>query len=487
MRFLRRSLTGLFLLAVTLGLLAYAGSLVQGAVSARMNAEQRSFPARERVVSVNVVTIEPGRLVPELTVFGELRPTRTLAVRAGTGGIVTQVSQAFVEGGSVARGEVLLTLDPFEATSAVARVEADLSDARAAAREAEASLALARDELAAAQAQAALRTQALARQRDLQSRGIGTAPELESAELAVSSANQAVLARRQAIADAGARIDGAVTTLARQAIALEEAERTLSETTIRAAFDGTLSGVTVSEGGRVTSNEQVAELIDPTALEATFRVSTAQYATLLSEGALIGAPLTVTLDAGGFAIRAEGRITRESATVGAGQTGRLIFAEIDATAGLRAGDFVTVRITEPEVDGVSLVPATAVAAEGTVLVVGDDDRLVTATVEVLRRQGNDVIVRAGNIAGDRIVAERTPLLGAGIKVRPLGDTEDVSAAPGTPDEMLALDPDRRARLIAYVEANTRMPAEARARLVAQLNEPEVPSATVARLEEGMDS
>ncbi len=487
MRFLRRSLTGLFLMALTLGLLGWAVFTVQGAVTASLNAEPRTFPQRERVVSVNVVTVVPGTITPELTVFGELRSSRSLAVRAGTGGIVTAVSPSFVDGGVVAAGEVLLTIDPFEAQSAVSRVEADLSDAEAAVREATASLALARDELAAAQAQGALRDQALVRQRDLQARGIGTAPELEAAELAASAANQAVLARRQAIADAEARIASTGTALARQRIALAEAERALGETTIRAAFDGTLTDVTASEGARVTGNEQVAQLIDPAALEAAFRVSTGQYATLLSEGALEGAPLTVSLDAGGFAIETTGRITRESATVGQGQTGRLIFAALDPAPGLRAGDFVTVRITEPEIADVALVPATAVAADGTVLVVGEDERLTEATVEVLRRQGNDVIVRAAALAGAAIVAERTPLLGAGIKVRPFGAEERAlaAAAPEAP-EMLALDPERRARLIAFVEGNTRMPAEVRERLVAQLNEPEVRAATVARLEEGME-
>ena len=46
MTFIRRILTGVFLLSLTLGLLAYAGSLVWGAVQARMNAEPRAFPQR---------------------------------------------------------------------------------------------------------------------------------------------------------------------------------------------------------------------------------------------------------------------------------------------------------------------------------------------------------------------------------------------------------------------------------------------------------
>lgn len=49
MRFLQRGLTGLFIFAVTLGLLTYGAILVRGAVEDRMSQEARVPPARERV------------------------------------------------------------------------------------------------------------------------------------------------------------------------------------------------------------------------------------------------------------------------------------------------------------------------------------------------------------------------------------------------------------------------------------------------------
>ena len=52
-------------------------------------------------------------------------------------------------------------------------------------------------------------------------------------------------------------------------------------------------------------------------------------------------------------------------------------------------------------------------------------------------------------------------------------------------ETIALDPERRARLVAFVEANDRMPAEAKARVLAQLQEDEVPARVVERIEERM--
>lgn len=485
MRFLKRTLVGMFLLAVTLAVLALAGQTIGTSVAERMNAEPRSFPQRERVIAVNIVDFVPETITPELTVFGELRSRRTLELRAGVGGNVTWVAPEFVDGGSVTAGQPLLRIDRADAQSAYDRAAADLKDAEAELRDAERALVLAQDELTAARDQETLRTQALTRQQDLASRGVGTAAAIETAELSLSSARQSVLARRQALANAETRIDQSATRQTRAQISLAEAQRTLDDTELFARFDGTLSDVSIVEGGRVTPNEQLAQLIDPGELEVAFRVSTSQYARLLGEdGRLRGAPVTITLDVSGVDLQTSGRITRESAAVAEGQSGRLLFATLDASPGFRPGDFVTVKVEEPPLGFVARLPATALAADNTVLALAEEDRLELVEVTLLRRQGDDVLVRSGDLPGRAVVAERSPLLGAGIKVRPLRPGADATAeaVPTT----ITLDPDRKARLIAFVE-NSRMPAEAKTRLLSQLEQDEVPTAMVERIESRMGS
>ncbi|NBD28744.1 MAG: HlyD family efflux transporter periplasmic adaptor subunit [Alphaproteobacteria bacterium] len=483
MQFLRRSLVGIFLLAITLALFAWAGNTVRLAVQERMNAEPRSFEQRERVLSVNVVEVQPQTIAPELTLFGELSSARTLDLRAVVGGTVLEVSENFSDGGRVTAGELLVRIDPRDAEAALNRTRADLQDSRAELRDAERALTLARDELAAAEDQADLRRRALARQVDLAERGVGTAAAVENAELAASTAQQAVLSRRQALAQAEARVDQARTRLARTEIDLDEAERTLADTEIHATFTGSLAEVSASPGIRVTANERLGQLIDPDQLEVSFRLSTSQYARLLeSDGSVIGAPVTVSLAVEGLNLTAQGRVTRESALVGEGQTGRVLFARLDNTAGMRPGDFVTVTVTEPPLENVALVPATAVAADETVLVLNDENRLSEAPVTLLRRQGDDVIMRAPDLAGMPIVAERSPLLGSGIKVQPLN--QDQGAAAPAEAQAIKLDPERRARLVAFVEGS-QMPDEAKARVLSQLEQDEVPADVVTRLETRM--
>jgi RND family efflux transporter MFP subunit len=489
MRFLRRSLSGLFLFALTLGLLVYAGSLVREAVQARLSEEARTPPARERVFSVNVVRARFGTQTPELTAFGEVQSRRTLEIRAAAGGTVIERAPDFIEGGRVRAGQVLARIDPADAQAVLDRAKSDLMDAQAELREAESAIVLARDELSAAEDQVALRERALQRQADLLQRNVGTAAAVESAELALSSARQAVLTQRRAVATAEARIDQARSRVRRAEIARDEAQRRLDETEIRAAFGGTLSDVSAVAGRRVSANEQLARLVDPQALEVAFRVSTRQYGRLLdAEGALREAPVTVTLDMAESEIAARGTLTRDGAVVGDGQTGRLLFATLEQTAGFKPGDFVTVSIKEPPLAAVARLPATALDAADSVLVLDAENRLETAPVTLMRRQDDDVLVRGDALAGRLVVAERTPLLGAGIKVRPLrGPMQENGSAQENAEgsDMVALTEERRAALVAFIERSSRMPDEDKSRILAQLSQPMVPAAVIARIESRM--
>jgi RND family efflux transporter MFP subunit len=485
MRFFRRSLVGLFLMGVTVALLAMAGSTIYNSLQDRWSQEQRQRPARERVFSVNVVGLEPGEIVPVLTSFGEVRSRRTLDIRAPVGGRVVELAEGFEEGGTVREGAFLARIDPADAQNGVDVAATDLLEAQADYSEAENTVLLAQDELTAAENQTQLQARALDRQQDLLARRVGTEAAVEAAELAVSTAQQAVLSRRQSLAQAKAAVAQTKTLIERRQINLTSAERLLKDTEIFAGFDGRLADVQISAGGIMSVNERLAQLVDPDALEVSFRVSTAQYTRLIDDaGDLIKAKVRIKLEVLGTDLVVAGRLSRESAAVAEGTTGRVLFASIDVPRGLRPGDFVTVEVDEPVLERVVQVPAAAVGPDQTVLVIGEEDRLEIAEVQLLRRQGDNVIIRTRGLRGREIVAERSQLLGAGIKVKPLrGPGEAVPQEP----EMLALDDDRRAKLVAFVEANNRIPTEVKERMLERLAAAKVPAEMVQRLESRMGS
>lgn len=483
MRFFRKSLVGLLLLSLTLGLFAYAGQMVSSAMKDSMSRKPRTSQQRERVFTVNVITAEPQSITPMLEAFGEVQSRRTLDLRMATGGQVIELAEGFVEGGQVQAGEVLVRLNDADARSAVGRAEADVTDAMAEVEEADRALVLITDELQAARDQADLRSRALERQLDLKKRGVGTSAAVETAELAASSATQAVLSRRSAVDQAKARRAQAETRLARAELALQDASRRWKDTVLTSEFSGTLGSISLVKGGLVTPNEKIGSLIDPETLEVAFRVSTEQYARLLDRsGKLIKSQAKVSLNVFGTELTTDAVLSRDSGSVGAGQTGRLLFAKLQNPRGLKPGDFVTVALSEPTMDNVIRLPSSALNADNAVLVLTEDDRLQSTEVRVFRQQGDHILVRGRGLSGREVVAEQTPVLGSGIKVKPLRSGE--ASTPKEP-EVVELSDERRAKLIAAIENNAYIPKDAKERILKQLKQDKVPAKVVERIESRM--
>ena len=483
MRFLGRGLIGLLLFSLALGLLGLAGNTIKVAVQDRMNQEPRSQKARERTFAVKVVPAEVTSINPTLNAFGEIQSRKTLDLRMAASGQIQELSINFVEGGSVKSGELLIRLDDSDYQTAVDLAENNLIDAKNEVMEAARNLSFSKEELAAAEEQEKLRLRALTRQKDLVERGVGTAAALENAELSASGATQAVLSRKAAVDQAKNRGAQAETRLVRAELALKDAKRKLEDTKLYAEFSGLLSGVSLVKGGIVSANERLGQLIDPEVLEVSFKISTQQYTRLLNDnGELLKAPVSVALTNTDQGLNAEGVIIRDSASVAKGQTGRQVYAKLTKSVGFKPGDFVAVKVEEPTLNWVVKLPSTALDASNKVLLLGEGERLEEAQVKLMRRQGNEVIVRSRDLSGKEIVAQRTPVLGAGIKVKAirLGEENEVAEV-----EMLELTEERRAKLISAIETNGYIPKTVKERIIGQLTQPKVPADVVARIESRM--
>ena len=483
MRFLGRGLIGLLLFSLALGLLGLAGNTIKVAVQDRMNQEPRSQKARERTFAVKVVPAEVTSINPTLNAFGEIQSRKTLDLRMAASGQIQELSTNFVEGGSVKSGELLIRLDDSDYQTAVDLAENNLIDAKNEVMEAARNLSFSKEELAAAVEQEKLRLRALTRQKDLVERGVGTAAALENAELSASGATQAVLSRKAAVDQAKNRGAQAETRLVRAELALKDAKRKLEDTKLYAEFSGLLSGVSLVKGGIVSANERLGQLIDPEVLEVSFKISTQQYTRLLNDnGELLKAPVSVALTNTEQGLNADGVIIRDSASVAKGQTGRQVYAKLTKSVGFKPGDFVAVKVEEPTLNWVVKLPSTALDASNKVLLLGEGERLEEAQVKLMRRQGNEVIVRSRDLSGKEIVAQRTPVLGAGIKVKAIRSGEENEVAEV---EMLELTEERRAKLISAIETNGYIPKTVKKRIIGQLTQPKVPADVVARIESRM--
>ncbi|MEO1612954.1 MAG: HlyD family efflux transporter periplasmic adaptor subunit, partial [Pseudomonadota bacterium] len=483
---------GLTLFASAIAVVAYGFYAFNEARSASGGGAARGGPT-ERVFAVDIGEIENTVIEPVITAYGDIRSWRSLELRASSGGYIVDLAENFRDGEEIAEGDLLFKMDPDDAEGAVQDAQAALDDARADLAEAKQAVAVAAQELKAAETQRDLRDAAWERRKGLRSRGVSTEAEVEEAELAFAAAAQTVASRSQMLLAADVKIERTELRVRRAEIALANAERRLAETAHRAPFDGLLTDVAAVLGGFVSVNERLGVLIDPTALEAAFRVTNAQYARLLDEnGRLKAAPVTVTLELDDAPVTTRGVIDRAGAIIETGQTGRLIFARLDLSSAslFRPGDFITVSIDETPLKNVARVPAAAVLETGEILLVGDDDRLIATETRILRRQGDHVIV-SGAPDGARFARERAPQLGAGIKVRAIAPDAATGAAPATAGanaragSMVELDPKRQERLIGFVEGADRMPTDMKVRVLSALRSGRAPAEMIERIEARM--
>jgi multidrug efflux pump subunit AcrA (membrane-fusion protein) len=478
MRFLLRGLTGLALFAAALALVALGGWRLSDSLRAPPPGPDRA--AEERSVVVPTAILAEETLRPVIEAYGAVRSWRTLDLRAPVSGRIVEIAERFRDGGRVSEGALLLRIDPADYESAVADAEAGLAEARADVAEAREGKTAAEIELDSAETQRDLRAATLDRQRGLAERGVASTVAVDEAELALAAAEQAVAARRQAVVTARLRIDRAALAVDRAELALAEARRALSDTEIVAPFAGVLTEVDAILGDLVATNESVGRLIDPEALEAAFRVDTAEFARLRGPGGLLR-PLPVRVElplGGGETYVAQATLDRAGAVTGAGRTGRELFARIqpDPETLLRPDDFVTVRLREPALEGVAAIPAAAATEDGRILILNAEGQLEEVRVVILRRARDRLIVGDAPF-GATYVTERSPQLGPGLKATPRG-------ADNAP-ETVALDPARREKLLAYVRAAPQMGAERRAELLDLLSRPEPPKEIVERLEARM--
>ena len=143
------------------------------------------------------------------------------------------------------------------------------------------------------------------------------------------------------------------------------------------------------------------------------------------------------------------------------------------------------RVAELPLEDVVRLPSRSVTPDGMVMRIGEDGRLVADPVVVLRRQGDEVLIRADGLEGAQIVEVVTPLTGPGLRVEALDPAQPAETLQA--EMMLRLDPARKARLIAYVQESDAMSEDAKARVLAQLEADEVPARMVETLESRMGS
>ena len=380
--------------------------------------ERTGFEERARPIAAATVRI--GDVQPAISAYGEVVAERDVELRALVAGPVVSVGENFVNGGTVRAGDLLVEIDPFEYRAAVTEAEASLVEARAQRSETEAELGAEEAGLVEERTQLELAERELERRRDLLAKGTAAQKTVDDALVRRSERARAVAATDRRAAGLRARLARQDAVIARSRVALERAERDLSNTRLIAPFAGYLTGISAALGKRLGVNDRVVRLLDQARLDIRIHLSDGDYGRLVSSAAgLRGRPVEVTWRAGSRNFPFRAVIQRADGEVDAASGGVRVYARIEdagARVPLRPGAFVEVRIPDRVYRGAARLPETALVGGDTVYAVVEG-RLEPRPVALLARVGNDVVVSGGLAEGERIATTRFPEIGPGVKVQ----------------------------------------------------------------------
>ncbi len=326
---------------------------------------------------VEVIEVSRGDHKPLVEATGNVQPAMDIILSPRVGGEVIAISEAFIPGSFVKKGEVLLQIDPADYQNTLRLRESDLQLARA-----DLAVEMGRQDVA---------------QKDY---------ELIGDEL--SQENQNLVLRKPQLESARANVAAAEA-------ALEQARLSLERTTIRAPFDAHIINRNVNAGSQVSPGDDLGRLVgmDEYWIVANVPVSKVNRLSFSDEGAKAGSPVKVlNPNIWPYGQYREGRLFR---LIGAldNQTrlARMLVSvedplvrknNADTLPRLMIGTFVETQIEAEEIRNVVRLSRDYLRKEGTVWVM-QDGKLNIRNVDIIFEDANYAYIMSGLSDGDHVV------------------------------------------------------------------------------------
>lgn len=383
-------------------------------------------PVEERVSMVRVIEARSTPVVPRAIGYGYIQPAQVWEAVAEVSGKVVELAPQFKRGTVLAKGEVLVRIDPAESGFVREQSEAEVERIQAEIRRLNQSERDTRRQLEVERGQLELVAKELERNRKLVEQGVISQSELDVQERGYLAQRNAVQNYESTLNSIPAQRAALRAQLASARSKTADARLDEERTVIRTPFDCRISSANVELGQAVTTNEVVATLDSLGSHEALVQVPFHAFRNLLPQGEYISGGAEVSLEelrqfvgidaiirmrtAGetlewiGHLARISDQVDAETRTIGLfvsvdnvivddDMSERLpiiknMYAEVEFL-GRRKGPFV-------------VVPRTAVEA-GVVNVVGPDSRLERREVDVAFVQSSIAVLRGGVAPGEQVV------------------------------------------------------------------------------------
>ncbi len=395
-------------------LLVGAGGLV-ALVNSKPHRE--AVEARERAWIVDVVTVEPHTVAPQLSLYGRVRSPRVANISAAVTADVQSVD--VLEGQYVEAGEVMVVLDDREAKLLHAQRAAEVADIQA---QIENERQRHRNDVSALQREEMLlelSRREVKRAEKLAKSKVGSESQIDQMRQAEERQALAVDQRRFSINEHASRRAQLEARLERAKSLLLRAQLDLNRTRVLAPHAGRVSRVSVSPGDRVHVGDELVTVYNTSEIEVRAQIPSRHVANV--RDALVGGePLEARAEVDGRVVRATlDRFTAEVERGGGGADA--YFRVVEGGRDLSLGRTVELVVDLPDVHESVALPYEAVYGTNRIYRL-EGERMRSLEVQRVgeRRDAESaaqVLVRSPELqSGDRIVVTQLPNAMDGLRV-----------------------------------------------------------------------
>ena len=370
---------------LAVGFLAFVGFS-----SMKKPPEEKAEVDNTPIVAVESITVAAMTL--EVSSYGVVTPKYETTIVAQVNGEIVELSDTFVRGGLVKKGQLLARIDPNDYQAALIEAEANMASARAALEKEVAQ---------------------------------GKVAESEWKQITDTSPTELSL-RKPQLAQELARVKSAQASVLR-------AKRNLQRTEITAPYDAMIESRDIGLGSYVGTGTQLGKLLGTAIAEVRLPVADNQLQFLINHGQQ--AKVNLVGSYAGKDIQWQADIARSEGVVDSKSRMSYLVAEIkdpyhlnsgteNTGTPLRFGSYVQANILGKEIASASIVPRYLVN-NNRIAILDGESKLHYAEIDIVRQQGGDVVVSSGLFDGDQMIVSALDYPVNGMKLT-LADDEKES-------------------------------------------------------------
>lgn len=348
---------------LVIGIVAFVGFS-----SMKKPPEEKAEVDKTPIVAVENIRVAPMTL--EVSSYGVVKPKYETTMVAQVNGEIVELSDTFVRGGLVKKGQFLARIDPNDYHAALIDAQANMASARAALEKEVAQ---------------------------------GKVAEREWQQITDTSPTELSL-RKPQLAQELARVKSAQAAVLR-------AKRNVQRTEIKAPYDAMINNRTIGLGSYVGVGSEIGRLLGTAIAEVRLPVADNQLQFLIDQGH----HATVNLSGAyaGKATQWQAEIARSEGVIDSKSRMSYLVAEIkdpyhlnatkvENNIPLRFGSYVQAKILGVEIENASIVPRYLIV-NNRVAILDNESKLHYADIHIVRHQGGNVIISEGLLDGDKLI------------------------------------------------------------------------------------